>query len=62
MAGIQIIAIWIPFSPIFRVFDTLSAFRAHAPLIWIPLLRFFFSRASGTASNNNNNNIDLYSA
>ena len=29
MARILIIAIWIPFSPIFRLFDTLFAFRAH---------------------------------
>ena len=37
MARILIIAIWIPFPPMFRVFDILFDFRAH--LIWIPFLR-----------------------
>ena len=41
MARILIIAIWIPFSSIFPVFDTLFAFRAH-PWFGYPFYAFFF--------------------
>ena len=53
MARIVIIAIWLPFSPIFRVFDTLFVFRARPrqSLIWIPFLRGFFFSSIWTASN-----------